>query len=60
MKAYREYKEWWITNVGAANAPSLYWGDNGEAAFKQHVNGMSHYELLEKLCEWSEDENQGS
>lgn len=57
MKAYLEYKEWWIDNVAAAEVPSLYYGATAEQAFKQHVNDLGLYGLMEKLSEWSEDEN---
>ena len=51
MRAYLAYKEWWIDNVAAAEVPSLYYGNTAEQAFKQHVNDLGLYNLMEKLCE---------
>lgn len=55
MKAYLEYKELWIDNVAAAEIPSLYYGTTAEQAFKQHVNDLGLYGLMEKLVEWNEE-----
>lgn len=55
MKAYREYKEWWIIHVAAAEIPSLYYGTTPEEAFKQHVKDLGLYGLMEKLDKWSEE-----
>ncbi len=53
MKAYLDYKEWWLDHVFPAFSESLYL--NGEQAFKEHVNDMGLYGLMEKLCEWSDE-----
>jgi hypothetical protein len=55
MKAYLEYKEWWISNVYPSLNGSLYYGDDSESAFKQHLNDLGLYGLMEKLCEWSDE-----
>jgi hypothetical protein len=56
MKAYIAYKEWWIQHVAPAEVPSLYYGDDAEQAFKQHVNDLGLYKLMEMLVNWIEDE----
>jgi hypothetical protein len=55
MKAYLDYKEWWIGNVFPSERCSLYYGEDPEKAFKQHVKDLSLYGLMEKLCEWSDE-----
>jgi hypothetical protein len=52
MKAYLAYKQWWIDNVAPAEFPSEYFGDTPEQAFKQHVNDLGLYNLMETLCTW--------
>lgn len=52
MKAYLAYKEWWIDNVAPAEIPSVYFGDTPEQAFRQHVNDLGLYNLMETLCTW--------
>ena len=36
--------------------PSLYYGDTPEKAFRQHINDMSLYKLMETLEAWEEEE----
>lgn len=55
MKEYIAYKEWWITHHAPSLIPSLYWGETVEQAFKQHVNDMGLYRLMETLAVWSEE-----
>lgn len=57
MKEYLAYKQWWIDNVAPAEFPSEYFGDTPEQAFKQHVNDLGLYGLMEALCIWSDDES---
>lgn len=47
MKAYIAYKKWWIEH-------RVYYGDNPEIAFRQHISDMSLYELMETLVDWEE------
>jgi hypothetical protein len=56
MKTYKLYKQWWIDNVAYTLIPSLYWGTTTEQAFKQHVQNLGVYGLMEKLLEWEENE----
>lgn len=55
VKVYLDYKEWWIDNVFPSLDGSLYYGTDPERAFKQNVNDMGLYGLMEKLCEWGEE-----
>lgn len=59
MKAYKDYKAWWIEFQAPDHIPSLYWGNTPEKAFEQHIKNMNLYELMETLVDWSDDENQG-
>lgn len=54
MSNYARYKKWWIENQAKDFIPSLYYGDDPETAFRQHINDMSSYELMETLEDWSE------
>ena len=54
MKAYIAYKKWWIEHQAKDFIPSLYYGDDPEIAFRQHINDMSLYELMETLVDWEE------
>jgi hypothetical protein len=56
METYKLYKQWWIDNVAYTLIPSLYWGTTTEQAFKQHVQNLGVYGLMEKLLEWEENE----
>ena len=56
MKEYVAYKDWWMQHVAPSNVPCLYYGDNAEEAFKQHVNDLGLYKLMETLADWTEDE----
>jgi hypothetical protein len=51
MKAYIEYKTWWIDTQAPHKVPSLYWGDSSEEAFMVHVNELGLYGLMEQLAE---------
>lgn len=55
MKAYIDYKEWWISNVYPANNGSLYYGTDSEKAFEQHIKDLGLYRLMEKFVEWSRE-----
>jgi len=55
MKAYREYKKWWIQFQALSLVPSLYWGETEEDAFKQHIADMGLYKLMETLADWDEE-----
>jgi len=54
MKAYSNYKAWWIKHQAPHEIPSLYYGDNPEIAFRQHIIDMSLYELMETLETWDD------
>jgi hypothetical protein len=56
MKAYIAYKKWWIEHQAKDLIPSLYYGDDPEIAFRQHVNDMGLYQLMETLMDWEEDQ----
>jgi hypothetical protein len=55
MTNYVRYKQWWIKHEAQHNIPSLYYGDTPETAFRQHINGMSLYQLMETLEDWEEE-----
>ena len=55
MKAYIDYKAWWIDTQAPHKVPSLYWGDSSEQAFAVHVSELSLYELMELLVEWHQE-----
>ena len=55
MSNYARYKKWWIEYQAKDFIPSLYYGDDPETAFRQHVDGMSIYELMETLEDWDEE-----
>ncbi len=54
MKTYISYKTWWIDNVAYTLIPSLYWGTTTEQAFKQHVQNLGVYGLMETLASWND------
>ena len=54
MKAYITYKEWWIKTITRDHVHSDYWGSAVEEAFKQHVEDLGLYELMETLVNWEE------
>ena len=54
MKAYIAYKKWWIEHQAKDFIPSLYYGDDPEIAFRQHVKDMGLYQLMETLVDWEE------
>ena len=55
MKAYQEFKQWWINNE-SHNHIGLFWGDTPDECFKNYINHLSNYELLEKLERWSDND----
>jgi hypothetical protein len=55
ITAYKKYKEWWIEYQAKDFIPSLYFGDDAEIAFRQHISDMSLYELMETLVDWDEE-----
>ena len=55
MKAYVAYKKWWMEWHAPDLIPSLYWGDTPEQAFRQHVNDMGLYRLMETLVGYEDD-----
>jgi hypothetical protein len=55
MKAYIDYKAWWIETQAPHKVPSLYWGDSSEQAFTVHVSELSLYSLMELLVEWHQE-----
>lgn len=55
MKAYTAYKRWWIEHQAKNFVPSLYYGDDPETAFRQHIQHMGIYELMETLVDWDEE-----
>ena len=55
MKAYRKYRAWWMEHQAPSLVPSLYWGDNAEQAFEQHIKDMGLYQLMETLDLWDDE-----
>ena len=55
MKAYAAYKKWWIECHAPSLIPSLYWGETPEHAFKQHIDDIGLYNLMETLVLWYDD-----
>jgi hypothetical protein len=53
--AYSAYKEWWLINEWPSSIGSLYFEIDQEQAFEQHINDLGLYNLMEKLCLWSEE-----
>lgn len=49
---YTSYKKWWLEHRAPDFVPSLYYGDDPETAFRQHITDMSLYEFMETLEEW--------
>ena len=56
MKEYIAYKEWWLQHVAPSEVPSLYYGDDAEQAFEQHINDLGLYKLMEMLVNWIEED----
>lgn len=56
MSSYARYKKWWIEHQAKNFIPSLYYGDDPEVAFRQHIKDMNSYELMETLEDWGEEE----
>ena len=56
MKAYISYKKWWIECEAPSKIPSSYWGDTPEQAFRQHINDMGLYQLMEMLATWPDED----
>lgn len=57
MSNYARYKKWWIEHQAKDFIPSLYYGNDPETAFRQHINDMSSYELMKTLEDWKEEED---
>ena len=55
MKAYIAYKTWWIKHK-ELSPTELKWGATLEGEFKNHINSMTLYELMETLEDWEEDQ----
>jgi hypothetical protein len=57
MKAYTNYKKWWLEYEAPSKVPSLYWGQSAEEAFSQHISILGLYGLMEILKDiFDEDE----
>lgn len=54
MKEYLAYKQWWIDYQSEHYVGSLYYGDNAEEAFEQHVKDLGLYGLMEAMAMHSE------
>jgi hypothetical protein len=55
MNSYARYKQWWIEHEAPHVVPSLYYGDTPEIAFREHIEKMGLYELMETLQDWEEE-----
>lgn len=55
MTNYGRYKQWWMKHQAPYEIPSLYYGDTPETAFREHIKGMSLYQLMETLEDWEEE-----
>lgn len=55
MKAYTNYKRWWIETQAPQYMGTLYWGVTAEECFEQHVKDIGIYELFETLVSWDEE-----
>jgi hypothetical protein len=55
MKAYIDYKAWWI-DTQAPHRTISSWSVDHEEMFKEHVNGLGLYELMELLVNWYEED----
>jgi len=51
IQAYRDYKDWWMDT-----AYLRYSEYKSHVEFEEHINGMTLFELMEKLDLWSEEE----
>jgi hypothetical protein len=54
MKAYVNYKSYWISTQAPSRVPSLYWGHKAEEAFQRHVTDLGVYKLMETLIGWED------
>jgi hypothetical protein len=54
MKAYIDYKAWWI-DTQAPHRTISSWSFDHEEMFKEHVNKLGLYGLMELLVEWYEE-----
>ena len=57
MKEYLIYKEWWIDHVAPVELALSHSSETAEEAFRQHIDSLTLYRLMEELCLWSSDEN---
>jgi hypothetical protein len=55
MKAYITYKKWWIEHQAKDFIPSLYYGEDPETAFRQHITDLGLYGLMETLADWIQE-----
>lgn len=55
IKAYQDYKAWWIEYQAPASGGKFDDVYN-EQAFEEHINSMSLYTLMETLAMWVNDE----
>lgn len=56
MKAYTNYKKWWIKHEADFVINQKYYNLlTPEEAFKEHINNMDMFTLMETLELWHED-----
>ena len=57
LKAYKRYKNWWITNQSHNYNGRNHWGWSmqGEEAFEHYWNNLDPYLMFEILLDWKED-----
>lgn len=53
---YVRYRNWWIKHKELSPS-DLKWGATLEGEFKNHINSMTLYELMETLEGWGEEDN---
>jgi hypothetical protein len=54
MKSYTAYKQWWI-DTQLKDSIVLHYCVTVEDAFKQHVNDLGLYGLMETMVRWSDE-----
>ena len=57
LKAYKEYKNWWVTNQSHNYGGRDQWGRTmwGEEAFEHYWNNLDPYSMFEALLDWKEN-----
>lgn len=55
IKAYVEYKKWWIDWQSERTTIEEDFHVTREQAFEEHINNKTLYELMENLCDWEEN-----